>query len=68
MSADFNPGITPTFSCDICKFKSANIKDYKRHLLTAKHQKNDKVDTLETMETKNGEKNEKTKKTKKIMK
>ena len=27
------------YNCDICDFKTSNKKDYKKHLLTVKHQK-----------------------------
>jgi hypothetical protein len=32
---------TPLFNCELCKFKTHNKKDYKRHILTKKH--NDKI-------------------------
>ena len=34
------PKIYPKFVCENCKFTSDNKKDYSRHILTAKHQKN----------------------------
>ena len=32
--------ITPKYSCEICNFKTHNKKDYDKHLLTRKHEKN----------------------------
>ena len=34
---------TPKFICNSCCFESGNKKDFNRHLLTAKHQKNEEL-------------------------
>ena len=42
-----NPKKPQIFSCDKCNFNSSNKKDYKRHLMTAKHKMitNDNINT-----------------------
>jgi hypothetical protein len=40
------PQFYPCFSCDQCCFKSANKKDFGRHLLTLKHKKNLSIITI----------------------
>lgn len=38
---NFTPKYVPKYFCDNCDFKCCNKKDYNRHLLTAKHKKNE---------------------------
>jgi hypothetical protein len=42
------PRKTPIFCCTICNFSSHNKKDYNKHLLTAKHRKNEKINAPST--------------------
>jgi hypothetical protein len=46
MTANFTQKNPNIFCCDNCDFVSSNKKDYKRHLLTLKHQNTDKPLTL----------------------
>jgi hypothetical protein len=47
----------PKYICDCCNIKTNNIKDFNKHILTAKHKKLTNVNTLETFCPQNNEKN-----------
>ena len=40
-----NPHLSLKYNCEICHTKTNNKKDFKKHLMTAKHQKGDAGDT-----------------------
>jgi hypothetical protein len=46
MLTDFSPNI-PKFFCELCDIKTDNKKDFTKHLLTAKHKKNDSLTNIE---------------------
>ena len=48
----FSPNI-PKFFCDFCEIKTDNKKDYTKHLLTAKHKKNEYLTNIEHISPKN---------------
>ena len=52
MLTDF-PQKIPNFECAFCKIKTRNKKDYNKHLLTAKHKKNEYLTDFEQISPKN---------------
>ena len=52
MLTDFSPNI-PKFYCEFCDIKTANKKDFSKHLLTAKHKKNENLTNIEHIYPKN---------------
>jgi hypothetical protein len=53
MEINFSPKIPSKYKCDFCDYHTSNKKDYDKHLLTPKHQKNQNGNDLEIMENKN---------------
>jgi hypothetical protein len=52
MLTDFSPNI-PKFFCEFCDIKTDNKKDFNKHLLTAKHKKNEYLTNIEHISPKN---------------
>jgi hypothetical protein len=52
MLTDFSPNI-PKFFCEFCDIKTDNKKDFNKHLLTAKHKKNEYLTNIEQIFPKN---------------
>jgi len=52
MLTDFSPNI-PKFCCEFCDIKTGNKKDFNKHLLTAKHKKNEYLTNIEHISPKN---------------
>ena len=52
MLTDFSPNI-PKFFCGFCGIKTDNKKDFNKHLLTAKHKKNENLTNIEHISPKN---------------
>ena len=52
MLTDFPPNI-PKFCCEFCDIKTDNKKDFNKHLLTAKHKKNEYLTNIEHISPKN---------------
>jgi hypothetical protein len=52
MLTDFSPNI-PKFFCEFCDIKTDNKKDFNKHLLTAKHKKNEYLTNNEHIFPKN---------------
>ena len=47
------PQIIPKFWCDICDIKTDNKKDFNKHLITAKHKKNEILTNIEHISPQN---------------
>ena len=52
MLTNFSPNI-PKFCCEFCDIKTYNKKDFNKHLLTAKHKKNENLTNIEHISPKN---------------
>ena len=53
MELNFSQKIPSKYTCDFCHYHTSNKKDYDKHILTPKHQKNQNGNNLEIMENKN---------------
>jgi hypothetical protein len=46
-----SPKVSEKYNCNICDLSTSKLRDFNKHLLTSKHQKNVKIDHLKQNET-----------------